>query len=146
MWFGLWRVNLYLRHQTLIKIQMKHISVIGAGTMGRGIAHVFAQHGFEVVLVDISAEALQKAVANIAQNLDRQIAKGSLQAGDKEATLARLSTTTDMPQGLAKAELVLGRADRALAALDKAIPIARESMGAASVPTLAPTPRPLPNS
>ncbi|HEX8461135.1 MAG TPA: 3-hydroxyacyl-CoA dehydrogenase NAD-binding domain-containing protein, partial [Segetibacter sp.] len=57
---------------------MKNITVIGAGTMGNGIAHVFAQHNFTVTLVDVSQEQLDKALVTIAKNLDRQVAKGAL--------------------------------------------------------------------
>lgn len=86
---------------------MKNITVIGAGTMGNGIAHVFAQTGFDVQLIDRSAKALEKALATISKNLDRQIRKGKLEAADKEATLKRLHTHTDLSQATAKAELVV---------------------------------------
>ncbi len=86
---------------------MKKIAVIGSGTMGNGIAHVFAQTGFSVALIDISADALQKAQATIAQNLDRQIKKGTLTEAEKEATLARVQPHTDMATGVAAADLVL---------------------------------------
>ncbi|MFN4315785.1 MAG: 3-hydroxyacyl-CoA dehydrogenase family protein [Chitinophagaceae bacterium] len=83
------------------------ISVIGAGTMGNGIAHVFAQSGFEVTLIDISREALQKALATIAKNLDRQLAKGGITEADKANTLARIKTQTDLAAGVAGAGLVV---------------------------------------
>jgi 3-hydroxybutyryl-CoA dehydrogenase len=72
------------------------IAVIGAGQMGNGIAHVFAQSGIPVTMIDISADRLQKARATIEKNLDRQIKKGSLTAADRDATLACVSTSTDM--------------------------------------------------
>ena len=86
---------------------MKHISVIGAGTMGNGIAHVFAQNGFPVQLIDVSAPQLEKALATIAKNLDRQVAKGSITEAEKQAALAHLTTTTSMEQGLKTADLVV---------------------------------------
>ncbi|MFM2307240.1 MAG: hypothetical protein RLZZ367_1909 [Bacteroidota bacterium] len=73
---------------------IKKVSVIGAGTMGNGIAHVFAMKGFTVNLVDVAQPALDKAVATITKNLDRMVAKGSLTEEAKAATLANLSTNT----------------------------------------------------
>jgi 3-hydroxybutyryl-CoA dehydrogenase len=86
---------------------MKKIAVIGAGTMGNGIAHVFAQTGFEVALIDVSSEQLQKALATIGKNFDRQIAKGSLEASVKEASLGRIKTFTELASGVQDAELVV---------------------------------------
>ncbi len=86
---------------------MKHISVIGAGTMGNGIAHVFAQSGFQVTLVDISEAQLQKALAAIGKNLDRQLSKGSITAEQKEAALGNIVTETAIAKGVANAELVV---------------------------------------
>ncbi len=86
---------------------MKNIAVIGAGTMGNGIAHVFAQHGYSVKLIDISQPALDKAIANIGKNLDRQVAKGSLTDAEKTATLANLSTHTDLKTGVQGVDLVV---------------------------------------
>lgn len=86
---------------------MKIISVIGAGTMGNGIAHVFAQKGFEVILIDTQASALEKALALISKNLDRQIAKGTLVAADKEAAMLRISTAMTIEVGVANADLVI---------------------------------------
>jgi 3-hydroxybutyryl-CoA dehydrogenase len=68
------------------------IAVIGAGQMGNGIAHVFAQSGFDVTMIDVSAAALERGKATIASNLDRQIKKGSLQPGEKDAILGRVDT------------------------------------------------------
>jgi 3-hydroxybutyryl-CoA dehydrogenase len=86
---------------------MKNITVIGAGTMGNGIAHVFAQSGYQVVLVDISQEALNKALAKISKNLDRMIAKEKISEADKSATLGNISTSTELKSGVANAELVV---------------------------------------
>ena len=86
---------------------MKNIAVIGAGTMGNGIAHVFAQNGFNVQLIDLNEAQLQKALATIAKNLDRQVAKGSLTEEQKAQTLANLSTSNSIETGVAKAELVV---------------------------------------
>lgn len=86
---------------------MQNISVIGAGTMGNGIAHVFAQKGFTVSLIDTQSPQLDKALATIASNLDRQITKGLLTAEAKQATLASITTYTEIPAGVAAAELVV---------------------------------------
>jgi len=86
---------------------MKNVAVIGSGTMGNGIAHVFAQHGYKVALIDISTEALNKAIATISKNLDRQVAKGSLKEEDKAATLKNISTFTEMQKGVQDCELVI---------------------------------------
>ncbi|MGY1446928.1 3-hydroxybutyryl-CoA dehydrogenase [Pseudomonas chlororaphis] len=87
-------------------MNLQNIGVIGAGTMGNGIAQVCAQAGFEVTLLDISDSALQKAVATVAKNLDRQIAKGSLDEAQKQATLGRIRTSTDYAS-LVDAQLVI---------------------------------------
>ena len=86
---------------------MKNITVIGSGTMGNGIAHTFAQHGFEVSLVDINTAALDKAVQTITNNLDRQLKKGSISEQDKTDTLGRIKTYTDIKEGAANADLVI---------------------------------------
>ena len=86
---------------------MKNITVIGSGTMGNGIAHVFAQFGFDVTLVDISKEALAKGIQTISKNLDRQVAKGAITADDKSATLARINPITDLALGVKNAGLVV---------------------------------------
>jgi len=70
------------------------VAVVGAGTMGNGIAHVFAQHGHDVTLIDVAAEPLEKALSTIRQNLDRQVRKGTLDAAAKAATLGRIRTST----------------------------------------------------
>ena len=86
---------------------MKNITVIGSGTMGNGIAHVFAQFGYSVSLVDISEPALQKALATIAKNIDRQVTKGSVTEADKAATLANIKTFTKLEEGAKNADLVV---------------------------------------
>ena len=86
---------------------MKNITVIGSGTMGNGIAHTFAQNGFKVSLVDISAEALEKALQTIAANLDRQVKKGTIDEDAKAATLANIKTYTDAYEGASDADLVV---------------------------------------
>lgn len=86
---------------------MKNISVIGAGTMGNGIAHVFAQNGYNVQLIDISEKALEKAIATITKNLDRMIAKEKISEADKNNALSRLKTQTDLVKGVAQADLVV---------------------------------------
>ncbi|WP_446685953.1 3-hydroxyacyl-CoA dehydrogenase family protein [Mucilaginibacter ginsenosidivorans] len=86
---------------------MKHITVIGSGTMGNGIAHTFAQYGFNVSLVDISEDALKKAVQTISNNLDRQVNKGTIDETVKSATLANITTYTDLETGAADADLVV---------------------------------------
>ena len=70
----------------------ERVAVIGAGQMGNGIAHVFAQNGFDVTMIDVSADALARGRSTIAANLDRQIKKGALQPADKDAILARVAT------------------------------------------------------
>ena len=86
---------------------MKNVSVIGAGTMGNGIAHVFAQKGFTVSLVDTQPQQLEKALKTIAQNLDRQAAKGLISEEGKKAALDNITTYTEIAAGVQKAELVV---------------------------------------
>ena len=86
---------------------MKNIAVIGSGTMGNGIAHVFAQHGFKVSLIDIRQDALDKAVSTIASNLDRMISKGAINEDVKQSTLSNLSTFTSLKDGVNQADLVV---------------------------------------
>jgi 3-hydroxybutyryl-CoA dehydrogenase len=86
---------------------MKNVSVIGAGTMGNGIAHVFAQAGFNVSFIDISQAALDKGLATIAKNLDRIVAKGNLTEEQKAQTLANITATTDLKAGVSNADLVI---------------------------------------
>ncbi|HHL52117.1 MAG TPA: 3-hydroxybutyryl-CoA dehydrogenase [Flammeovirgaceae bacterium] len=86
---------------------MNNIAVIGAGTMGNGIAHVFATAGYQVNLIDISQDALDKALAVIGKNLDRQIKKEIIAQEEKEAALARISTFTTLSEGVKEADLVV---------------------------------------
>ena len=86
---------------------MKNISVIGSGTMGNGIAHVFAQHGYQVSLVDISDAALERAIGTITRNLDRQVQKEKISEEQKSAALANISTYTKMEEGIQNADLVV---------------------------------------
>ena len=86
---------------------MKNISVIGAGTMGNGIAHVFAQNGYQVNLIDISEIALEKAVATITKNLDRMISKEKISEADKTNTINNLNKITDIKTGVKNADLVV---------------------------------------
>jgi 3-hydroxybutyryl-CoA dehydrogenase len=89
------------------EIQMKKIAVIGAGTMGNGIAHTFAQHGFEVHLIDVNKVQLEKALQTIQKNLDRQISKGSVSADEKAQVLSRIRIYDDMTAGLEEVGLVV---------------------------------------
>ena len=84
-----------------------NVAVIGSGTMGNGIAHVFAQHGFSVALIDINQPALDRALATITKNLDRQVAKATLSEEEKAATLGRLTTHTSIEAGVAGVALVV---------------------------------------
>lgn len=86
---------------------MKNITVIGAGTMGNGIAHVFAQSGFKVNLVDVAQASLDKGLATIAGNLDRMIAKEKITAEDKATTLGNISTFLNVEEGAKEADLVV---------------------------------------
>ncbi|WP_418603420.1 3-hydroxybutyryl-CoA dehydrogenase [Hwangdonia sp.] len=86
---------------------MKNIAVIGAGTMGNGIAHTFAQSGFKVQLIDISEDSLKKGMATISKNLDRMVAKEKITESDKNDTLANISTFTNISEGVKNANLVV---------------------------------------
>lgn len=98
----------HIRHQTSHDITMiKKVSVIGAGTMGNGIAHVFAQHGFIVNLVDVSSTQLDKAIATITKNLDRQLSKAFITEEIKKATLANLHIYNSITEGVREAQLVI---------------------------------------
>lgn len=83
------------------------IAVIGAGTMGNGIAHVFAQAGYKVTIIDISQAQLEKALATITKNLDRQLAKGSITDENKKATLANITMQTVLAEGVKTAGLII---------------------------------------
>lgn len=93
---------------------MKQISVIGSGTMGNGIAHTFAQFGYQVNLIDINTQALEKALQTVSKNLDRQVAKGSISEADKAATLSNIRTFTDLKSGVSNADLVVEAATESL--------------------------------
>ena len=93
---------------------MKNIAVIGSGTMGNGIAHTFAQFGYQVSLIDVSDNALSKALATISKNLDRQVTKGTLSESEKETTLANITIFTDLQTGVAGAELIVEAASENL--------------------------------
>ena len=86
---------------------MKNITVVGAGTMGNGIAHVFAQNGFQVSLVDISEKALANALRSIEKNLDRMLSKEKITLEVKQATLNNISTFTQLAEGVSEADLVI---------------------------------------
>ena len=86
---------------------MKNISVIGAGTMGNGIAHVFAQNGFKVSIVDVSLTQLDRAISNISKNFDRQIAKGAATEEQKKIALANISIFSKINDGVKDADLVV---------------------------------------
>ena len=86
---------------------MKNVTVIGAGTMGNGIAHVFAQNGYQVMMADISENALQKAIQVIGKNIDRIIQKGGLIESQKEEILGRIQTQTDISKAVSNADLIV---------------------------------------
>jgi 3-hydroxybutyryl-CoA dehydrogenase len=86
---------------------MTSIAVIGSGTMGNGIAHVFAQHGFKVSLIDISEEALKKALATIDKNLTRQVEKGTISIETKESAIANIATSNSIKEGVAESDLIV---------------------------------------
>jgi 3-hydroxybutyryl-CoA dehydrogenase len=93
---------------------MKNITVIGSGTMGNGIAHLFAQQGFSVALVDLSTDQLQKGMAAIAKNMDRQISKETLTEAEKAASLQRIVPFTTLADGVKIADLVVEAATEKL--------------------------------
>src|SRR5882762_4977187 len=86
---------------------MNNIAVIGSGTMGNGIAHVFAQYGYKVSLIDIAEDALKKALATIDKNLSRQVEKGAISADVKQKALANLTTYTSVKEGIGQADLIV---------------------------------------
>lgn len=86
---------------------MKNIAVIGAGTMGNGIAHTFAQSGFTVKLIDVSEKSLDKGMATIAANLERMVSKGTISENDKSTTIGNIITYTDIKDGVVGVDLVV---------------------------------------
>lgn len=86
---------------------IQKVSVIGAGTMGNGIAHIFAQYGYSVSLIDINTAALERGISTITKNLDRMVAKQKLTEQQKQETLNRIVCTTDLQTGVANADLVV---------------------------------------
>ncbi len=88
-------------------MNIKNVSVIGAGTMGNGIAHVFAQSGFKVNLVDVNPSQLQRALDTINKNLDRQLSKAAITEDQKKSTLANISTFSVIAEGIKQADLVV---------------------------------------
>ena len=86
---------------------MKNIAVIGAGTMGNGIAHVFAQCGYKVNLIDVSTPALEKGLATITKNLDRQVAKEKISVSDKDSALENISLVSNLKDGVSGIDLVI---------------------------------------
>ena len=86
---------------------MQHVTVVGAGTMGNGIAHVFASTGYQVQLVDLKQDYLDRALATIAKNLDRQVKKEAITEEQKQETLARINAHTDLDAALASSDLVV---------------------------------------
>ena len=87
--------------------EIKRVAVVGAGTMGNGIVHVFAQSGYDVTMIDVRAEALEGAQKTIRGNMDRQIKKGALTEEDRDAALGRIRTATDLARAVADADLVV---------------------------------------
>lgn len=90
-----------------MQLKITKIAIIGAGTMGNGIAHIFAQEGFSVHLIDISQGALSNAIVTISKNLDRQITKGTLTENDKKNTLSNIICVTSLKDGVENADLVI---------------------------------------
>jgi len=88
-------------------MEIRKVAVIGAGTMGNGIVHVFAQHGYDVTMIDVSAQALENARKTITGNFDRQIRKGAASEADRDAALGRIATATELSEGVKDADLVV---------------------------------------
>ena len=87
--------------------QIQTVTIIGSGTMGNGICHVFAQNGFKVHMMDINQSALDKALVTISKNMDRQVSKATLSEADKAASLARITTFTEMSEAVKNADLIV---------------------------------------
>src|SRR5437867_11997184 len=88
-------------------MDIKNVTVVGAGTMGNGIAHVFAQYGFLVTMNDIKQEFIDRGLAAVESNLDRQIKKGILSQEQKQQTLARISPSTSLEEAVKTSDLVV---------------------------------------
>ncbi len=88
-------------------MDIQHVLVVGAGQMGNGIAHVFAQSGFSVTMVDVQDQFLQRGLATISGNLDRQVKKGTLTEADKTATLGRITITTNLAEAAKTADVAI---------------------------------------
>src|SRR3954454_5319406 len=85
-------------HLRIASMAINSIGVIGAGTMGNGIAHVFSKFGFNVLMVDVKAEFVERGLGTITKNMEREVAKNKLSAGDRDAALQRIRTSTDRKQ------------------------------------------------
>jgi 3-hydroxybutyryl-CoA dehydrogenase len=114
-------------------MDIKKVTVVGGGQMGNGIAHVFAQSGFEATLVDVDAGVLEKAVATVGKNMDRQVKKGGLSEEDKNAALARLKTSTDLAEAAKGADLVVEAVPEILELKQKIFKIADEACGPGAI-------------
>lgn len=99
-------IEIRLNSNEILK-NIKQVTVIGAGTMGNGITHVFAQHGFDVTMMDISQDALDKALTTIGKNLDRQVAKNIISEEEKSKTLSNITTNTEIADAIKNADLVI---------------------------------------
>jgi len=88
-------------------MSIQQTAVVGAGTMGNGIAHVLAMSGYKVILIDLNADLLDEAIGTIASNLERQVQKDKISAEDREGTLRRITKTTNTAEGVAAADLVV---------------------------------------
>lgn len=102
-----YRRTYLLNHERIPCLAIQSVTVIGAGTMGNGIAHVFAQYGFDVTLNDIKQEFIDRGLSTISGNLDRQVKKGSLAADAKQATLTRIRPSLDLAASVANADIVI---------------------------------------
>jgi 3-hydroxybutyryl-CoA dehydrogenase len=119
---------------------MENITVVGAGTMGNGIAHVFAMNGYRVSLVDISEEALEKGMSTIARNLDRMIKKDKINEEDKQTTLGNIATFLEVGEGCRYSDLVVEAASESV---EVKLEIFKELLRKLSwLPTLLPSPSP----
>ncbi len=115
---------------------MKTIAVIGAGTMGNGIAHTFAQSGFTVKLIDVSEKSIEKGMATIASNLDRMVAKGTITEQDRATTIGKIITYTDLKDGVTGCDLVV---EAATENVDLKLKIFRDLSDACSTDTILAT-------